>query len=47
LAVIGLFLVAATSRTTAAPSADEILSQAKAAAAAEHKNIFLLFDASW
>jgi len=47
LASVGLFFVFATSRVLAAPSADEILATAKAEAAAGHKNIFLLFDASW
>jgi hypothetical protein len=30
-----------------APSASEILAKASATAAAEHKRIFLRFDASW
>lgn len=42
-------LFAATDATTAAtlPSADEVMAQAKARAAAEHKNILLVFSASW
>ena len=32
---------------SAAPPADTLLSQSKVQAAAEHKSIFLMFDASW
>ena len=30
-----------------APTAQQVLASAKAQAAAQHKNIFLLFEASW
>ena len=46
-AVLYGFTAFAAFSAMAAPPADEVLAKAKADAAAGHKSIFLLFDASW
>jgi thiol-disulfide isomerase/thioredoxin len=46
--LLPLVLLATTVHAaTALPSADEVLTQAKSQAAAQHKNILLTFSASW
>jgi hypothetical protein len=42
-----LLLSSANLGAVTAPSAETLLSKAKAQAGAEHKSIFLMFDASW
>jgi len=43
----GTLLSIVASCAGAVPAANEVLAGARSRAAAEHKNIFLLFDASW
>jgi hypothetical protein len=44
---LAFFLMAIGAIAQTPPSADSVLSEAKAKAAADHKAIFLRFDASW
>lgn len=45
--LFGLLLCIAASAGQQRPAADQVLATAKAAAAAQHKHIFLVFGASW
>jgi thiol-disulfide isomerase/thioredoxin len=45
--IIAIFLLSVLTAAAAAPSAEQVLTQAKAKASAEHKAIFLHFGASW
>jgi len=45
--IIAIFTLSAFLASAAPPSADQVLTDAKAKAAAEHKAIFLHFGASW
>jgi hypothetical protein len=47
LSLLVLSLAAATVSGQTPESADELLSKAKAKASEQHKNIFVVFDASW
>jgi thiol-disulfide isomerase/thioredoxin len=47
VAALALGSLAAVATAEAAPGADRVLADAKAEAAAEHKTIFLTFQASW
>jgi hypothetical protein len=48
LVFVGLFIsMLIITGAAAVPTADEVLAKARATATAEHKSIFLLFDASW
>jgi len=46
LIVVGLLLLAASALATQ-PSAKTLLANAEAQARSQHKNIFVVFDASW
>jgi hypothetical protein len=46
-AILAVVLTAITSQAQTPPSAEELLAQARTKAAAEHKSIFVVFDASW
>lgn len=46
-AVAVAFAVAAGAFADTLPSADEVLAKARTKAVAAHKNIFVVFDASW
>ena len=45
--LLAAVVVSISATAQAAPSADKILSKAKAKAAAEKKNLFIIFGASW